>query len=305
MKLIKTLLYQNFWLLVFILVGNIFVCGSETLNVLLYRQVILHLDKDSENKPLFNLLTTMILLLINKINYNFMFRLYATITISNSYRIIVQLDSLIYDKLLKTSLYANVSEGSLINFIQIDAEAFGEFFIFFFWSSIYFRFIIFNYNFSCLQKYRTNFQKSVLDKKDRRMKTTTQAFQMIKMVKLYSWENYFTKQITQERNEELEYFKKTNTINIFINCIFWSTGPIMSFVSICAYNYFNEQMNLSNVLTGLFIFHTLADPLFLLTEYVNGLTDSLISLKRLEVFLSKKEYNPTELIKNLYPPHII
>ena len=28
----------------------------------------------------------------------------------------------------------------------------------------------------------------------------------------------------------------------------------MSFVSICAYNYFNEEMNLSNVLTGLFIF---------------------------------------------------
>ena len=90
----------------------------------------------------------------------------------------------------------------------------------------------------------------------------------------------FYKKITQERNEELKYFKKINTINVFINCIFWSTGPIMSFVSICAYNYFNEEMNLSNVLTGLFIFHTLADPLFLLPEYVNGLTDSLLSLKR-------------------------
>jgi len=133
------------------------------------------------------------------------------------------------------------------------------------------------------------------------MKTTTQAFQMIKIVKLYSWENYFTKKIEQERNEELKYFKKINTINIFINCIFWSTGPIMSFVSICAYNYFNEEMNLSNVLTGLFIFHTLADPLFLLPEYVNGLMDSILSLKRIEIFLSKKEYNPTELIKNVYP----
>jgi len=73
----------------------------------------------------------------------------------------------------------------------------------------------------------------------------------------------------------------------------------MSFVSICAYNYLNEEMNLSNVLTGLFIFHSLADPLFLLPEYINGLTDSLLSLKRLEVFLNKKEYNPTELVKNI------
>ena len=322
--LIKTLLYENLTLLIIIFVGNIFVCGSETLNVLLYRQVILHLDKEAEDEPLFDLLTTMILLLINKFLYNFMFRYYETYTIANSYRIIVELDSLIYDKLLRTSLYANISEGSLINFIQIDAEAFGEFFtytpatmvlpfqvIFF----IYLLFSFFGIAFifgllslviillisSCLQNVRTHYQKYVLEKKDKRMKTTTQAFQMIKIVKLYSWENYFTKKIEQERNEELKYFKKINTINIFINCIFWSTGPIMSFVSICAYNYFNEEMNLSNVLTGLFIFHTLADPLFLLPEYVNGLMDSILSLKRIEIFLSKKDYNPTELIKNVYP----
>ena len=322
--LIKTLLYENMTLLILIFVGNIFVITSETFNVLLYRQVILHLDKSSEDEPLFTLLTTMILLLINKICYNFIFRLYETVTIANSYRIIVQLDSLIYDKLLRTSLYANVSEGSLINFIQIDAEAFGEFFtytpatlvlpfqvIFF----IYLLFSFFGVAFifgllsliiiliisSCLQNVRTHYQKFVLEKKDRRMKTTTQAFQMIKIVKLYSWENYFTNKITKERNEELKYFKKINMINVFINCIFWSTGPVMSFVSICAYNYFNEEMNLSNVLTGLFIFHTLADPLFLLPEYINGLSDSLLSLKRIEVFLSKKEYNPVELLKTLHP----
>ena len=134
------------------------------------------------------------------------------------------------------------------------------------------------------------------------MRTITQVFQIIKIVKLYSWENYFIKKITKERNEELYYFRKINTINVFINCIFWSTGPIMSFVSICAYNYLNQEMNLSNVLTGLFIFHSLADPLFLLPEYINGLSDSLLSLKRIEVFLNKKEYNPKELIKNINPP---
>ena len=154
---------------------------------------------------------------------------------------------------------------------------------------------------SFLQKIRTKYQKLVLEKKDRRMKTITQVFHIIKIVKLYSWEKYFTNKITRERNEELKYFRKINTINVFINCIFWSTGPIMSFVSICAYNYLNEEMNLSNVLTGLFIFHSLADPLFLLPEYINGLNDSLLSLKRIEVFLNKKEYNPTELIKNINP----
>ena len=322
--LIKTLLLQNMWTLIMIFVGNIFIIGSETLNVLLYRQVILHLDKDPESDPWFSLLNTMIFLLLNKFIYNFIFRLYETVTISNSYRIITQLDSLIYDKLLRTSLYANVSEGSLINFIQIDAESFGEFFTYtpatmvLPFQIIFYIYLLFNFFgiaflfslmsliiilivSSFLQKVRTKYQKLVLEKKDRRMKTITQVFHIIKIVKLYSWEKYFTNKITRERNEELKYFRKINTINVFINCIFWSTGPIMSFVSICAYNYLNEEMNLSNVLTGLFIFHSLADPLFLLPEYINGLNDSLLSLKRIEVFLNKKEYNPTELIKNINP----
>ena len=322
--LVKTLLLQNMWTLIMIFIGNIFVIGSETLNVLLYRQVILHLDKAPESEPWFSLLNTMIFLLLNKFVYNFIFRLYETITISNSYRIITQLDSLIYDKLLRTSLYANVSEGSLINFIQIDAESFGEFFTYtpatmvlpfqvLFYIYLLFNFFGIAFLFSlasltviliissCLQNIRTKYLKIVMEKKDRRMKTLTQVFHIIKIVKLYSWEKYFTKKITKERNEELKYSKKINSINVLIKCIFWSTGPIMSFASICAYNYLNEEMNLSNALTGLFIFHSLADPLFLLPEYINGLIDSLISLKRIEVFLNKKEYNPTELIKNLNP----
>jgi ABC-type multidrug transport system fused ATPase/permease subunit len=133
------------------------------------------------------------------------------------------------------------------------------------------------------------------------MRTLTQAFQIIKIIKLYSWENYFTNKITNERNEELKYFKKTNLINVFINCIFWLTGPIMSFVSICAYNFIYDKMNLSNILTGLFIFYLLGDPLFLLPEYLNGLVDSILSLKRIEIFLNKKEYNPKELVININP----
>ena len=55
-------------------------------------------------------------------------------------------------------------------------------------------------------------------------------------------------------------------------------------------------MELSKLLTSLYIFHNLTDPLFLIPEYINGLIDSLLSLKRLEAFLFSKEYNPSQLI---------
>ena len=57
-----------------------------------------------------------------------------------------------------------------------------------------------------IAKIKTNpkYEKEVLIKKDRRMTTTTQAFEMISIVKLYSWEDYFLNKISREREEELK-----------------------------------------------------------------------------------------------------
>ena len=44
------------------------------------------------------------------------------------------------------------------------------------------------------------------------MKTTTQAFQMIKIVKLYSWEDYFTKKITQAIASASDLEKQTEPL---------------------------------------------------------------------------------------------
>ena len=319
LPLIKSLFLENYCNFILIFLGNIFVCGMETLNVLLYRSVILYLDKDPQTSPLFSLSNSIILLLVNKFFYNFLFRLYETTTITLSYKLMVQLDALIYDKLLRTSIYANVSEGSLVNFIQIDCESFGEYFtyspatlvlpiqIVFF---LYLLFSYFGYAFFFgllslilitllsfyFQSLRNNAQDLLFEKKERRMKTTTQAFEIIKVVKLYSWENYFTNKIKKEREEELKSLKTMQIYSLLIKCLFWSTSPIMSFVSICSYKWIYGDINLSNLLTSLFIFHTLSDPLSLLPEYLIGLATSMISLKRIEIFLNKKECNPDQII---------
>jgi ABC-type bacteriocin/lantibiotic exporter with double-glycine peptidase domain len=147
-----------------------------------------------------------------------------------------------------------------------------------------------------LEKVKAKYQKEVMIKKDRRMTTTAQAFEMISIVKLYSWENYFLHKITREREEELKYLKKSQVVSLFIDCITWSIGPILSFVSVFSYNLFHEPMQLSKLLTALYIFHNLTDPLFLIPEYVNGLIDSMLSVKRLEAFLFSKEYLPSQMI---------
>ena len=321
--LIKVLIKGNVKRLFLVFLGSLAVAIFDSFNVILYSQVVNNLDKSQKEVPMFPLLTSMILLLTNYFIYTLIFRCNETYTAIFSYKLISQLDVFIFDKLLRISPFSNVSEGSLVNFIQSDAESFGEFFtytpatlvlpfqILFF---IYMLFTYFGFSFifgiitlilifiifASLQKIRAKYQKEILAKKDRRMRTTTQAFEMIKIIKLYSWEDYFLNKIRKEREEELIYFKKAQIVSLFIDSITWSIGPILSFVSVFSYNIFNEPMEMSKLLTSLYIFHNLTDPLFLIPEYINGLMDSLLSLKRLETFLFSKEYQPSQMINKKY-----
>ena len=322
--LIKVLIKGNVKRLFLVFLGSLAVAVFDSFNVILYSQVVNNLDKVQQETPMFSLSTSMVLLLSNYFIYTLIFRSNETYTAIFSYKLISQLDVFLYDKLLRISPFSNVSEGSLVNFIQSDAESFGEFFTYtpatlvLPFQILFFIYVLFTYFgfafifgiitliliffiFASLQKVRAKYQKEILAKKDRRMRTTTQAFEMIKIIKLYSWEDYFLNKIRREREEELVYFKKAQVVSLFIDSITWSIGPILSFVSVFSYNLFNEPMEMSKLLTSLYIFHNLTDPLFLIPEYINGLMDSLLSLKRLEAFLFSKEYQPQQMInkKNL------
>ena len=285
-----------------------------------YNQIVSNLDNNPLDLPTIPLLPAMMFLLMNYFLYAVTFRSIEAYTAIFSYKVIAQLDALVYDKLLRISQFNNVSEGALVNFIQSDSESFGEFFTYTPATLvqpieiIYFIYLLFSYFgfvfifaiitliiifiiFIKLEKVKAKYQKEVLTKKDRRMTTTTQAFEMISIVKLYSWEDYFLKKITKEREEELKCLKKAQMVSLFIDCITWSIGPILSFVSLFTYNLFHNPMPLPKLLTSIYIFHNLTDPLFLIPEYINGLIDSAISLRRLEVFLFSKEYVPSQTIK--------
>ena len=316
--LIKVLVKGNAKRLLIVFCGSLAVVFFDSIDVMFYSQVVSNLDNNPLDVPKLSLLTSMTLLLINYIIYVITFRSIEAYTAIFSFKLITQLDALVYDKLLCISQYNNISEGALVNFIQSDSENFGEFFTYTPATLVqpieifYFMYLLFSYFgfvfifsiftliiifiiFMKLEKIKAKYQKEVMIKKDRRMTTTTQAFEMISIVKLYSWEDYFFHKISREREEELKYLKKAQIVSLFIDCITWSIGPILSFVSVFSYNLFNEPMPLPKLLTSLYIFHNLTDPLFLIPEYINGLIDSMISLRRLEAFLFSKEYNPSQM----------
>ena len=68
-------------------------------------------------------------------------------------------------------------------------------------------------------------------------------FNMLKVLKLYSWEEAFKKKILKRREKELNKLREIENISLFINTVYWSSTTIISVISIVVYNLFYEQMN--------------------------------------------------------------
>ena len=322
--LLKTIIKSSLCNLIFIVFMGFLVSFIDIMTIIYYRQVLLLFEsRNSETNAeiYFPLLSSIVILLSNKLFHIFLLRFFQFYSSKFGTKITIQINTLIYDKLLKISPYASISEGNLVNFIQLDAEKLGEFFSYIpvtivlpikilFFVCLLFRYlgltfiaglitIILILFFSIYSQGRRSFyQKEILKYKDQRMKTTTQVLNTIKIIKFSCWEDYYYKKINKQRKIELDYLKKMQNLNLFVNGLSASTSNITSLISILVTAIFSSEMSISNILTSLYIFNSLGEPLFLIPEYISGLLDSMISLKRLEKFLFSKEYNKDQIIKN-------
>ena len=322
--LLRTIISSSLCNLIFIFFMCFLVSFLDIMTIIFYRQVLLLFEsnnKDFNNEIYFPLLSSIVLLLSNKLIHIFLLRFFQFYTLKFGAKITIQINTLIYDKLLRISPYASISEGNLVNFIQLDAEKLGDFFsyipvtvvlplkIFFF---VYLLFKYFGLTFILglialililffsiySQGKRAFYQKELLKYKDKRMKATTQALDIIKVIKFNSWERYYYDRIKAQREIELDYLNKMQTLTLFINALSLSTSNITSLISIVANSFLSSEISISNILTSLYIFNSLGEPLFLFPEYISGLLDSMISLKRLETFLFSKENNKNQIIAN-------
>ena len=322
--LLKTIIKASLWSLIFIFFMCFLVSFIDIMTIIYYRQILLLFEtrnKESSNEIYFPLLTSIVILLSNKLFHIFLLRFFQFYSLKFGAKITIQINTLIYDKLLKISPYSSISEGNLVNFIQLDAEKLGDFFSYIPVTIVlpikilFFVYLLFRYlgltfilgliAIICIlyfsiysQGIRALYQNELLKYKDQRMKTTTQVLNSIKIIKFSCWEKFYYNKINEQRKTELGYLKKMQNLNLFLNGLSASASNITSLISILAYATFSSEMSISNILTSLYIFNSLGEPFFLLPEYISGLLDSMISLKRLEKFLFSKEYNKSPIIKN-------
>ena len=219
----------------------------------------------------------------------------------------------IYSKLLVSSIFISddFNKGKFINFIQNDAETV-NFLLFYapmtivvpfqICMNIYMLFNLFGtsflYSLVCfiflvaiawfVEEFYIYNQRTLLSIKDDRIKVTNSILQMIKMIKMLSYEEISYNQIQIKRNIELNTMRKIQNIFVLSSFIHWIVPFALSAVSIGVHTAIYGHMKIENIIVAIEIYDSIAYPLYRLPIFITSLINTLISMKRIEGFLNDK-----------------
>jgi len=324
--LAMTLITGNLRRIIFSLSIFFIMSVLDYLGVLIFEE-LLGRFKENKNKPsrvLFLQSVPLYKLVIYMILYKFfslvLDRQALFISELLAFRTKAQLNLLIYDKLLKIPLFntGKFNEGQIINLFQIDSEAFGElvdyttyiimvpFRIIY---SVYLLFVFFKLAFipGCIilfflgvifwiygrkeEKYQAENMKAT----DNRMNITSRAFDMIKIIKLYSWERLFKRKIDEKRKIEIEIGKKKLSVQVVVNTIYWILETVLCMSCIIFFNLFYGQMEVDKILTGFFVIEGFVEPLFSLPDFFICLFEAIVSMHRIQDFLAIQDHDGEQI----------
>ena len=233
----------------------------------------------------------------------------------------VELNNLIYDKLLKLSPSINIKAGDTYNYIQSDSHKLSKLmsscpniisvpFLIIMYNYLLFKymgisfvigfivmiiFLIINYYY---RKQFSKYLKLYLKKSDQRMRITTETFNNLKVIKLYGWDNFFLKKIQLARNEELDALNKRYYITTISQTLLWLAPIAMSVSSIGLYQYINKTFKVEDMFTCLAIFTSIQNPMRSLPTTFDIIMETIASMKRIEYFLKLPEIQNDKIIRN-------
>jgi ATP-binding cassette subfamily C (CFTR/MRP) protein 1 len=152
-------------------------------------------------------------------------------------------------------------------------------------------------NFLLMRKFKRH-QKLRQKRIDDRLKVTTETLFNLKVLKLYSWENFFLNQIYEKREEELKEANKIFQIQNLNRTLLWFSPVATAVVSIGSYVYFSKEVKVEDIFTCLGILSSIQEPIRMIAMIYANLLDSLISMRRIEKFMDQDDIIEENLIKN-------
>ena len=121
------------------------------------------------------------------------------------------------------------------------------------------------------------------------MKLTSNVLHIIKILKLYVWEEEFLNRIDKERIKELKTMKKIQNVYVLSGFVHRSIPLFLAISTIGIFTTIYGKIPIENLLTSIEIFDSMANPLYRFPIFITSLLNCLISMKRIENFLKTND----------------
>ena len=236
----------------------------------------------------------------------------------------VELNCLIFDKLLvvsPSSRHNKAETGEIVNYVQIDSNQLIRFvtmspslitipisifaysFLLFDYLGISFSFglgvllifLLINY---FMQKTFKKLQKRRQANMDKRLRMTTAILFNLKVLKLYSWDDFFFDRLNDLREIELNTIRKIFNFRNSNQTVFWLSPIMTTIVTIGAYEYLNKETQIENIFVSLGVLNSLQEPVRAIAMIYTSFLETLISLKRIQKFMNQENIKEENIITN-------
>ncbi|KAK4193051.1 ATP-dependent bile acid permease [Podospora australis] len=133
-------------------------------------------------------------------------------------------------------------------------------------------------------------QKKIMAATDKRIHTTNEILQNIRIIKYFAWEHRFAKIVDEKRRAELAALRRRFMIWAAAVAV-WNTVPILiTFFSFLVYTVVEKKPLYPSVaFTAISLFMLLRYPLDQLGDMIAHVQESRVSIDRIEEFLSEEE----------------
>ncbi|KAF9438945.1 hypothetical protein BGZ76_002608 [Entomortierella beljakovae] len=145
-------------------------------------------------------------------------------------------------------------------------------------------------------------QGQMMESRDHRVGLMSELLHGIRMIKFFTWENNIRKKIMEVRDQELRRIIRLYIINtLFV--LLWVGSPIL--VTVMAFTSYtkleHKELTPTVAFTSMIIFFILRGPLNILPSIFTELLEAIVSVRRVEAFLSEEETSKYSIRSNEAP----
>ena len=315
--LFKSILKAYYKKIIILSVLNLITNLLKYLQIYFYDSIIKnfeHHHDPEEDSPLFSVSVNAVGIVLSKVLTTFFHHHTKFNSEISGTRAENAVSALIYDKVTKSSIFIKnqISEGEILNYIQVDAEklnylftslpaiivipvniaisfyALFKFFGLTFFVGIGILIFLIIIIWIIQWRYLVN-TKIMLNKKDKRMRLTTHTLHIIKILKLFGWEEEFRENIDVKRNDELINIKNIFILIALRTFVNSNLTILTSLGTIGVYIHYHGAMDIDTLFSSFQLIEEVAEPMVNIPQYITDLESLKISLNRIQNFLVVKD----------------